>query len=162
MTDLSSTPYRFGDLLALARQSWIRQMSAGLAAAGYADYRRSDAGAVRLLQRGPRSIGQLGEALGITRQAARKVAAGLEQRGLATVRRDERDGRQFNIALTASGDGYAEAIRAVINNLNRGLTGKVTPDQLAAADAVLRAVLADEHTRALAAYLSRPGQNPAT
>ena len=48
----------------------------------------------------------------------------------------------------------------MINNLNRGLTGKVTPDQLAAADAVLRAVLADEHTRALAAYLSRPGQNP--
>src|SRR5579875_3434254 len=119
MSPASTAPYRFGDLLALARQSWIRQMSGGLAAAGYADYRRSDAPAVRLLQRGPLPVGRLGEALGVTRQAARKVAAGLEERGFATVARDEVDARQLNVALTAEGKAYARALRAVINRLNR-------------------------------------------
>lgn len=156
MTDKSSAPYRFGDLLALARQSWIRQLSDGLAAAGYDDYRRSDSAAVRLLDRGPLSIGRLGDALGVTRQAARKVASGLERRGFATVRRNEQDARQLNVTLTAAGADYAAALRAVIDDLNRRVVRRVPAAQLAAADAVLRAALADEHTRALAAYLPAP------
>lgn len=148
MAELSSERYRFGDLLALARRSWIRQMSAGLAAAGYDDYRRSDAAVVRLLQPAPLSVGRLGDALGVTRQAARKIAAGLERRGLATVQRDRHDARQLDVALTAAGEDYARAVRAVIDKLNRRLAGQVPPDQLAAAGAVLRAVLAGEHTRA--------------
>ncbi len=82
----STGAYRFGDLLALARQSWITQMADGLTARGYADYRRSDAASVRQLQRGPMSIGRLGAALGVTRQAARKVADGLVLRGFASQR----------------------------------------------------------------------------
>lgn len=152
-----STSYRFGDLLALARESWVAQMAAELAAAGYPDYRRSDAATVRLLRRGPLSIGRLGQVLGITRQAARKVATGLEQRGLATVARDQHDARQVNVTLTADGDGYARAITAAIERLNGALAAQVTSDQLAAADIVLRAVLADERTRAIAARLSPPG-----
>jgi DNA-binding MarR family transcriptional regulator len=160
MTDLSSPPYRFGDLLALARRSWVAQMRDGLASAGFADYRRSDAAVVRLLHRGPLPIGRLGQALGITRQAARKLAAGLEGRGLATVARDRHDARQLNVTLTAAGDDYADAIRAVIDTLNRRVARRVPPGRLAAADAVLRAVLADEHTRALAALLDPPGERP--
>jgi hypothetical protein len=73
--------YRFGDLLALTRQSWLGQMSGRLQRLGYADYRRSDAAALRTLLRGPLPVGQLGTVLGVTRQAVRKVADGLEQRG---------------------------------------------------------------------------------
>src|SRR5579872_5300592 len=108
----STSPYRFGDLLALARQSWLTQMANGLAARGYGDYRRSDAAAVRILQRGPMSIGRLGTALGVTRQAARKVADGLERRGFATFARDEIDARQVNVELTSDGDAYADAVRS--------------------------------------------------
>lgn len=152
----STSPYRFGDLLALARQSWITQMAEGVAAKGYADYRRSDAAAVRMLQRGPISIGRLGTALGVTRQAARKVADGLERRGFATLARDEVDTRQVNVELTSEGEAYADAVRSVIERLNRAVTRKVRPADLAAADAVLRAVLVDDHTRLLAEFLASP------
>lgn len=156
MVRKSTSGYRFGDLLALARQSWITQMADGLAAKGYADYRRSDAAAIRQLQRGPMSIGRLGAALGVTRQAARKVADGLERRGFATLARGDVDTRQVNVGLTRKGTAYAEAVTDVIEELNRAVAKKVDPGDLAAADAVLRAVLADAHTRRLAEYVEQP------
>ena len=156
MPGKSTAPYRFGDLVALARQSWITQMAAGLAALGYPDYRRSDALVLRRLARRPHSIGQLGEVLGVSRQAARKVADSLERRGLATTARDEHDLRQINVHLTQRGDAYAEAVIAVIDQLNDHLRGRINTADLVAADRVLRATLADEHTRAMAEYLPRP------
>jgi DNA-binding MarR family transcriptional regulator len=156
VTGKSTSPYRFGDLLALARQSWITQMAEALAARGYPDYRRSDAAAVRQLQRGPMSIGRLGSALGVTRQAARKVADGLVHRGFATMARDDVDARQVNITLTPEGEAYAGAVTKVIERLNREVIRRVDPSDLAAADAVLRAVLADAHTQRLAEFLGRP------
>ena len=160
MAAKSTSTYRFGDLLALARQSWITQMADGLAARGYTEYRRTDALVVRQLQRGPMSIGRLGGALGVTRQAARKVADGLERRGFATLTRDEVDTRQVNVELTREGEVYANAVTAVVERLNRAVTKKVDPADLAAADAVLRAVLADEHTRRVAEFLGHPPVPP--
>ncbi|MGH9059017.1 MAG: MarR family winged helix-turn-helix transcriptional regulator [Acidimicrobiales bacterium] len=156
MSQKSTASYRFGDLLALARQSWVAQMARELAAAGYGDYRRSDAAVMRLLLRGSMSIGQLGEALGVTRQAARKVVGGLERRGYATTARDDHDARQVNVFLTPEGETYAEEVVAVIDRLNRALCQRVDPAALTAADGVLRAVLADDHTRTLAAHLPPP------
>jgi DNA-binding MarR family transcriptional regulator len=149
--------YPFGDLLALARQSWLSEMANRLAQRGYDDYRRTDAAAIRLLlRRGPVPVGQLGTTLGVTRQAGRKVADGLAQRGFATTSRDPDDTRQLNVALTPAGQDYAQAVVAVIGELNREVAGRVDPGQLAAADAVLRAALFDESTRQRAARLPRP------
>ena len=61
-----------------------------------------------------------------------------------------------NVILTSRGESYAQAVIAVIERLNRDIGERVDPAQLSAADAVLRAVLADEHTRRRAAYLPRP------
>jgi Mn-dependent DtxR family transcriptional regulator len=83
MGSASTSPYLFGGLLALARLSWVRQMASRLAQLGYQDYRRSDAVALRLLRRGPVPVGRLGAELGVTRQAARKMAEGLEHRDYA-------------------------------------------------------------------------------
>lgn len=152
----STSPYRFGDLLALARQSWITQMAGGLSAKGYRDYRRSDAAVLRHLRRGPVSIGRLGFALGVTRQAARKVADGLERRGFARLVRDEVDARQVNVELTPDGSAYAKAVGAVIADLNADVARRVTLSDLAVADAVLRAVLFDDHTRRLAVFVEEP------
>ena len=60
MAAQSTAVYRFGDLLALARQSWVAQMARDVAAQGYPDYRRTDAAVLRLLHRGPVSVGRLG------------------------------------------------------------------------------------------------------
>jgi DNA-binding MarR family transcriptional regulator len=157
MPEESTAAYPFGDLLALARQSWLGEMASRLARLGYDDYRRSDAAAVRLLRRrGPVPVGQLGTALGVTRQAARKAADALQQRGFAATRRDPRDSRQLNVTLTPAGQDYARAVIAVIGELNREVARRAEPAQLVAADAVLRAALFDASARQQAARLARP------
>jgi DNA-binding MarR family transcriptional regulator len=156
MPRASTAAYQFGDLLALARLSWVSQMAGELAARGYDDYRRSDAAVMRLLQRGPTSIGRLGEATGVTRQAARKMVDGLERRGFARTSRDQSDSRQINVLLTDQGVRYASAVVAVIELLNRELRARVDPADLAGADAVLRAVLADSHSQRRAKQLQPP------
>ena len=164
MSEESTAYYRFGDMLALARQSWLGAMSGRLAELGHTDYRRSDAAAVRLLLRaGPVPVGQLGAVLGVTRQAARKAADALVHRGYAVTRRDPDDTRQLNVILTPAGEEYARAVVAVIAQLNREVRERVDPAQLAAADAVLRAALFDDSARRRAASLPRPGapQRPA-
>ena len=148
--------YLLGELLALARRSWVEQMGIRLEAAGYPGYRRSDAAVLRLLRRGPISVGQLGRALAVTRQAARKAADGLELRGYARTQRDDSDSRRLNIALTPHGEAYASAIVEVVTALNRDVARRVGPDQLAAADAVLRAALATDAERRYAARTVRP------
>jgi len=152
----SSVPYPFGDMLALARQSWLGEMTGRLEALGYPDYRRTDAAAMRLLMRGPAPVGRLGAVLGVTRQAARKAVDGLEQRGYATASRDPGDARQLNVALTPAGWNYAQAITSVVAELNREVSRRTDPAQLAAADAVLRAALFDDSARQRASRLSRP------
>ena len=160
MTAESTAPYRFGDLLGLTRQSWVGQMTSRLERRGYADYRRSDAAAMRMLWQGPLPVGRLGAGMGVTRQAARKVADGLEQRGYATTERDSRDTRQLNITLTRAGRDYALAIIAVISELNREVAGRVSPAQLAAADTVLRAALFDDSARQRASRVPPPPEQP--
>lgn len=160
MHQTSSATYRFGDLLALTREHWVRQMTEQLAAAGFEDYRRSDAAVVRMLARRPRSVGELGQTLGITRQAARKLVSALERRGYATTARDERDARRLNILLSARGQSFAAAIVDATELLNRALAERVNADQLLAADTVLRATLPDQHARNRAARLIPPPQAP--
>jgi DNA-binding MarR family transcriptional regulator len=156
-----STPaYRLGDLIALARQSWVGQMTSRLERLGYDGYRRVDAGMMRMLWRGPMPVGRIGAVLGVTRQAARKFADALEQRGYVTTERDSRDSRQLNVTLTPAGRDYALAVFAVIEELNREVAGRVSQAQLAAADAVLRAALFDDSARERSQLIPRPGQPP--
>jgi DNA-binding MarR family transcriptional regulator len=151
------TPYLFGDLLALARAHWIARMAQGVAAFGYPGYRPTDAALVRLLRRrGSVSINQIGTRLGVTRQAARKLVNGLERRGYANEERDASDGRLVNVALTSAGERYAEAVVAVIHELNRELSERVGRDALVGADSVLRAVITDRTARDAADRMVAP------
>ena len=157
----STATYRFGDLLALTRQSWLGQMTSRLERLGYAGFRRGDAAVMRVLVRGPSPTGRLGAVLGVTRQAARKIADALEQRGYATTERDSRDTRQLNVTLTPAGRDYARAITIVIQELNREVAKRVSPAELAAADTVLRAALFDDSARQRASQVPPPpGQPP--
>jgi|ERR1019366_9334489 DNA-binding MarR family transcriptional regulator len=141
MPNPGGVPALFGDVLARARLSWVRQMSARLGQLGYDDYRRTDAIVCRILLRGPVSVGRLGIALGVTRQAARKIVYGLEQRAYVTTARDGDDARRLNATLTPVGSDYARAVVGVIEELNNALTARVEPAQLSTAMEVLREVV---------------------
>jgi len=152
----TSPAYRFGDLLALVRQSWVGQMASRLERLGYRDHRRSDAAVMRVLAGGATPVGELGLVLGVSRQAARKVAEGLVQRRYADTERDSDDARRINVVLTSAGHAYADAVIETIDALNRELYDRVELEQLRAADAVLRAALADEEERAHVTSAVRP------
>ena len=125
MTQNASPPYRFGNLLALARQSWIEQVRERMQEAGFPGYRRSDATVFgRLLQR-PLAIGQLGEALSITRQAARQLADGLVERGYASFGTDDADARRTIVVLTPRGEAYGRAIWMAQDALNAMVRSRV-------------------------------------
>lgn len=119
-------------------------MAARLAELGFTDYRRSDAAVMRLLRHGPMPIGRLGEVLGVSRQAARKVADGLAQRDYARTERDAVDSRKLNVVLSSRGEDYARAVVEVIGTLNRELADRVDPAQLSVGADVLRAVISAE------------------
>ncbi len=148
--------YRFGDLLALARRSWVLAMARELEARGYGDYRITDAATLRSLQRGPVSVGHLAALLGVTRQAARKVARGLEARSLATTEQDPDDARKVNTVLTDVGYEYARAITEVIETLNRQLAAQVTRVALVETDHVLRAVITEPGLGKVASRIPPP------
>jgi len=63
----------------------------------------------------------------VTRQAARKIADGLEQRDYARTERDARDSRVLNVVLTTAGTAYAQAMTEVIQTLNREFCQRVDP-----------------------------------
>jgi DNA-binding MarR family transcriptional regulator len=140
----ASPPHRFGDLLARARRSWIEQIRDRMAEAGFPGYRRTDAAVLGLLLRQPLAIGQLGEALGVSRQAARQLADGLVERGYAGFGTDPADSRRTLVVLTPSGVAYGRAIWMAQNALNETVRSRVSEADLAAAGTVLRAVFPDE------------------
>jgi DNA-binding MarR family transcriptional regulator len=143
----ASPPYRFGNLLALARQSWVEQVAERMQEAGFPGYRRSDAGVLGLLLQRPLAIGQLGEALGVSRQAARQLADGLAGRGYVSFQTDQADSRRTLVVLTPSGTAYGRAIWMAQDALNEMVRNRVSEADLAAADGVLRAVFPDDEAR---------------
>jgi DNA-binding MarR family transcriptional regulator len=147
MADHANPPYRLGNLLALARRSWIEQIRDRMQDAGFPGYRRTDAGMLGLLLQRPLAIGQLGEALGVSRQAARQLADGLVERGYATFGTDDSDARRTLVVLTPSGQAYGRAIWMAQDALNKTVRSRVSEADLAAADAVLRAVFPDDNAR---------------
>jgi DNA-binding MarR family transcriptional regulator len=147
MATNASPLYRFGSLLALARQSWIEQIRERMQEAGFPGYRRADARMLSLLLPRPLAIGQLGEALGISRQGARQLADGLVERGYASFGTDPADSRRTLVVLTPSGKAYGRAIWLAQDELNDMVRNRVSEADLAAADAVLRAVFPDEKAR---------------
>lgn len=58
--------------------------------------------------------------------------------------------------LTTAGHAYARAIIKVIAALNRALAAKVTTEQLAAADAVLRVSIEDDQVAVSAERIPPP------
>ena len=147
MADNTNPPYRFGNLLARARRSWIEQIQERMQEAGFPGYRRTDAAVLGILLQRPLAIGQLGEALDVSRPAARQLADGLVERGYASFGTDQADARRTLVVLTPRGKAYGRAIWMAQDALNQTVRSRVSEADLAAADAVLRAVFPDGSAR---------------
>ena len=100
--------------------------------AGFPGYRQSDAWILALLLRRPLAIGQLGEAMGISRQAARQMADGLAERGYATFGTDDADARRTLVVLTRRGKAYGRAIWMAQDALNETVRNRVSEAVFAA------------------------------
>lgn len=137
MPSLSAPPVLFGDALARARASWVRESARRLDQRGYQDYRRSDALATRVLARGPIALSSVVDALGVSRQAGRKVVEALVCRGFAEVTDDPRDARRRVVSLTDTGRAYALAVRRVLGELQEEMVAANSDDELRVATAVL-------------------------
>lgn len=141
---MSEAPAAFfiGDSIALARLAWVNETSRRLASMGYLDFRRSDTAALRRLRAGPAALGELAGALHVSRQAARKVVASLEQRGYVTLTRDRNDARRSHIVLTTAGVQYAIEVVRTAESLNEEVREMVDAEDLARATKVLKIVAA--------------------
>lgn len=128
----------FNDLLAIARLRWLSRLRAGLAARGFPDFRRGDGAWIRMLGDHPCGIGEIAELIGISPQAATKMADSLERRGYVERRDDDEDRRRVVLHLTPAGREYEQAIAGIITALDESFRARVPAADLEAAVRTLR------------------------
>ena len=99
-----------GGALRRAVAGYRRRMDAELATAGFTDRRFPD-GRVLAMCAGPgeTTISDIGNGLGITRQGASKIVAGLRERGYLAVTPSAADGREKILTLTPLAMAYLQA-----------------------------------------------------
>jgi len=136
-------PESFNDLLALARLRWLNRMRAALAERGFTTFRRGDGAWVRILGYEPQGLGEMAEFIGISRQAATKMADSLESRGYVERKDDDADRRRVVLHLTDLGRRYEQAIIEVVDNLDESFRASVSPADLEAAFRVLHVAAGD-------------------
>jgi DNA-binding MarR family transcriptional regulator len=98
-------------LLARACERLVGSIFTALDDEGFDRVTTTQALAVRILATDPMTARELAQALGITPQAASKVTAELESRGLAVRGHDPHDARARPLALTDEGRRAAETMR---------------------------------------------------
>ena len=91
----------------------------------------SDARSVRLLFVAPRTVGELGELHGVTRQGRERSPPTLRARGDGHDRpQDPDDARKLDVTLTEAGRAYGRAIAEVTVLFNLALARRVEPERL--------------------------------
>jgi DNA-binding MarR family transcriptional regulator len=146
-----------GRALRRALAGYRRRMDQELAAAGFADRRRPE-GRVLLMCSGPgkTTISDIARGLGITRQGASKIVAGLKERGYVDVTPSSADGREKVLTLTRQADQYLLALHASATVIEARLRDEIGADAVRYLFQVLDAVAGG------AAVLpeDRPGEPP--
>ena len=125
-------PGLLGGALRRALAGYRRRMDQELAAAGFAD-RRFPRGRVLLMCSGPgeTTISDVGRGLGITRQGASKIVAGLRQRGYVEVTPSPADGREKILTLTPRAVAFLAARREAARAIEARLRDEIGADGVA-------------------------------
>jgi DNA-binding MarR family transcriptional regulator len=136
-----------GRALARAWVGYQRRLDEHMSAAGFA--RGLPDGRVLRLCAGSAepTISKIGRELGITRQGASKLIAGLTDRGYLTLRPSPADGREKLVELTPRAVDYLAAQRRAARSVERALRAKLGADGLERLFELLEEVGGDEQPR---------------
>ncbi len=114
------------------RRAWVGyqlRLDRQLATAGFADRSLPDGRVLRLCARSEDvTASQIGRELGITRQGAGKVVAGLRDRGYVSLRRSRNDGREKVVRLTPRAHDYLAAQRSASRQIEHELRQEIGPE----------------------------------
>jgi DNA-binding MarR family transcriptional regulator len=104
-------------LLAGAFRELIDELHAELSKRGHAEARPVHGFALQAIGPDGATVSELGRRLGISKQAAAKTAAGLEQIGYVTRRPSDRDGRAVVLTWTPRGAEMLDLSAAIFEDL---------------------------------------------
>ena len=109
-----------GRLLAMALAAVIDELHERLAGVGWPRVRPMWGFVLLALRDRPRNIGEVGELLGVTKQAAAKVVASLVDEGLVERREDPGDRRAAVLGLTPDGRRFLADAEAAYQAIEDG------------------------------------------
>lgn len=122
---------RLGNALLGAWLGYRHRMDEELASRGFADRRFPDGLVLRMCSGSEdTTISQVGRALGISRQGASKVVAGLRARGYVTVTASPTDGREKIVKPTPRAADFLAALRDAARAIERQLRAEIGSDGL--------------------------------
>lgn len=134
-------------LLLAGFRSLIDDLHARLAEEGHPDVRPAHGFALQAIGRGAASPGVLAEVLGVTKQAAARTVAGLEEIGYVAREIDPADARRQRITLTASGHDCLVRSERILGELREGWVDAVGARRVSGVERTLAAVLGPEAGR---------------
>jgi DNA-binding MarR family transcriptional regulator len=117
------------------RRAWVgyqRRLDEKMTAAGFADRGFPDGRVLRMCS-GPAetTVSQIGKQLGITRQGASKIVAGLQDRRYVTLSRSAIDGREKIVKLTPRAVDYLAAQRKAADAIESQIRSELGAEVLA-------------------------------
>lgn len=151
-------PVRLGPALRAAWVGYRRRLEAELAAAGFADHALLDGRVLRICSRSEDvTVAEIGRELGMTRQGAGKLVAGLSARGYVDLTPSLADRREKLVTLTPRALAYLEAHRSAARRIERDLRDEIGDEAFQALGQLMAALAGAEQPR-LADYLSERAQ----
>jgi DNA-binding MarR family transcriptional regulator len=133
------------------RRAWVgyqRRLDEKMAAAGFADRGFPDGRVLRMCT-GPAetTVSQIGRELGITRQGASKIVAGLQDRRYVTLSPSANDGREKVVILTPRALDYLDNQSKAAHAIERRLRAELGPEVLASIFRLADALAGDDDLR---------------
>ncbi len=133
------------------RRAWIgyqRLVDEAMAAAGFDDRAFPDGRVLRMCTRPDRiTISQIGRDVGITRQRASKIVAGLRDRGYLTVTPSPSSGREKVVTTTPRAHEYLAAQRKAVRKIERRVRDQLGPNACTALDQLVELLTGNENPR---------------
>jgi DNA-binding MarR family transcriptional regulator len=124
--------------------------------AGFTDRRFPDARVLRMCRDSDATISIIGRELGITRQGAAKVVAGLRERGYVAVTPSPTSAREKLVTITPRATAYLAAQRGAARRIERRVRNELGDDALVATLRLAELLAPDDDER-LRDYLRRKG-----
>lgn len=142
---------RKGGDLALLMLAGFRTLAdratAELARRGHDDFRPVHDFALHSILSGAENASELGRAMSVTKQAAARTIAVLEERGYVAREPDEADRRKMRLRVTERGTALLREGEAVFDEMRDELEKQVGTESLAITEATLRALVGDNAIR---------------